>query len=145
MVQGHVGISPWEFESPLRHHRKKGHRKVAFLLEKIKLGLLRVGGWVRIGCVWVHLVRLIHIRMCLPQYFVPRPHKRKVCIKGCNTNFRNGRVGVYTPNHQSKLVHLFLLLSGLRNGRFYLEIISGRVIFWVDKREVSYDFSSVAH
>ena len=61
MVQGHVGISPWEFESPLRHHGKKGHRKVAFLLEKIRLGLLRMGGWVRIGCVWVHLVKLIHI------------------------------------------------------------------------------------
>ena len=51
MVQDHVGASPWEFESPLRHHRKKGHRKVAFLLEKIRLELLRVGGWVRLGAV----------------------------------------------------------------------------------------------
>ena len=44
-----MGISPWEFESPLRHHRKKRHRKVAFLFEKIRFGLLRVGGWVRLG------------------------------------------------------------------------------------------------
>jgi hypothetical protein len=30
-------------------------------LKKIRSGLLRVGDWVRIGCVWVHVVRLIHI------------------------------------------------------------------------------------
>jgi len=34
---------------------------VAFLLEKLSLVLLGLGGWVRIGCVWVHLVKLIHI------------------------------------------------------------------------------------
>jgi hypothetical protein len=49
MVQGHVGISPWEFESPLRHHRKKGHRKVAFLLDKFFLVPFGLGGWVRLG------------------------------------------------------------------------------------------------
>jgi hypothetical protein len=39
---------------------------VAFLLEKIRLGLLKVEGWVRIGCVWVHLVKLIHIVTGVP-------------------------------------------------------------------------------
>jgi len=34
---------------------------VAFLLQKFSLVLFRLEGWVRIGCVWVHLVRLIHI------------------------------------------------------------------------------------
>ena len=40
---------------------RKSHRKVAFLLQKLCLVLFGLGGRVRIGCVWVHLVRLIHI------------------------------------------------------------------------------------
>jgi hypothetical protein len=34
---------------------------VAFLLEKIWLVLVGLGGWVRMGCVWVQLVKLINI------------------------------------------------------------------------------------
>jgi len=34
---------------------------VVFLLQEFSLVLFRLEGWVRIGCVWVHLVRLIHM------------------------------------------------------------------------------------
>jgi hypothetical protein len=66
--------------------------KVAFLLQKLSLMPFGLEGWVRIGCVWVHLVRLIHIRMCLPHYFVSRLHKRKVCMKGYNVHFASLRL-----------------------------------------------------
>jgi hypothetical protein len=37
------------------------YRKVAFLLQKLSVMPFGLRGRVRIGCVWVHLVKLIHI------------------------------------------------------------------------------------